>query len=186
MLTAICLRLVIVSRSVFRLIRRPASSSSHPSSLAASCAVSLAHRSSSCPVVPSSSRSSSVGSSPSFRLRTVPRLVHRSVVSSVVPLVVSFLIRRLVPAPRSSTRQGGAFPPIRWRRAGQASTRAGGALDSEGRGKQADEESNRRQIRGRPASSTRRGGAWGVSVFHAMGRGRFGSPVPRCFSYRFS
>lgn len=46
------------SHPLFRLVPVPAVvSSSHPSSLAVSCAVSLARRSSSCPIVPLSSRS---------------------------------------------------------------------------------------------------------------------------------
>ena len=118
------------------------------------------------------------GSSHHLIRHLIPAVVSSVVLPSRVPFRL-LVARRSAPRPASSSRFSfvGSSPlpvprhgragcsPIRWRRAGQASTRAGGALDSEGRGKQADEESNHRQIRGRPASSTRRGGASGRIVF---------------------
>lgn len=108
---------------------------------------------------------------PSFRRRPVPRPVRRLVsrfvvvpplVSFIVSssrssfrLVVSFLIRRLVPAPRSSTRQGGAFP-IRWRAgraskhesvAGRGIARGVASMRWAGAGKQADRRGRRSDMK---------------------------------------
>lgn len=71
-----------------------------------------------------------------FRLlvarRLAPSFCYRSaLVPFLVPLVVSFIIRRLVPAPRPSTREAGSSP-IRWRRTGKQARGRGGAWGSEG------------------------------------------------------
>lgn len=74
----------------------------------------------------SSSRSPSRSSSRRHpaRRRPVPRFVSRPVVSFLVPFPVSFLIRRLVPAPRFLDTVGRGVFSFDGGLAGQASTRA--------------------------------------------------------------
>lgn len=178
------------------------SSSSHPlipvpSSVIAACAVFAARCylsvfSSSLVVVRSPSSSRSVHHSVH---RPVPRLVHRSVVSSSFRLSSRcrlVLSRRLVRSPRFSTRWAGRFL-IRWRAGKQAEggqTVCGGEVSGKaGRVRgvasmrwarvwQASRRGGRRVDMKSPRLSYETGRGVGVSVFSCGGEGVSLSPFP--------
>lgn len=125
-----------------------------------------------------------------------------------VPFLVSFRrstsrqsfrsqCRRLVLAPRFLDTGGGAFLPFDSERASKRGERTDSVRMMDwGRAERAKGVAMGHSCDGRRCRASRQagryvdapltystGGAWGVSVFsHAGGRGRFCSPVPRCFS----